>query len=281
MNCDLSGADLVAGPFQGEVVKLGRWRRGLTQQELAAATGLAQSTVSRLESGKDRDPPFSAFAALSRALDLWHVAFLPWGSMRPYSPHMGKVHAVLSGCVANHFLHHRYNLLRCLHYCLHDAMRLRPDLCGLEVLLMGEGPVTRYGAMGSRHLDVVTQEETVPESDELATCVDHWRRRRPYWRDAEGSSVGEGFHEPEFVIDYPVDSGVVRWCMCARRQTESQEQTLHWVGAASRTVAQGLRMFLMDQTQRGDSQDLASRVARLERLAEARLGARITEGDEA
>lgn len=260
--------------FQGEVVRLGRWRRGITQQELAGATGLAQSTVSRLESGKDQDPPCSALLSLATALNLWHVAFLPWGVIKPPSPHLATVHAVLSGCLANHFLHHQGNMLRCLHYCLEDAMNLRPDVCGLSVKLLGSEPAAVYGAMANRRLEIVTHEAVATLADDHETCIRHWRRGLPYPRNAEGATAATasgGFHEPVFLIDHPVSWGMVSWEFCAVRQTESREQTLHWIGAASRTVEQGVSTYLGGRSQGAELPDLAARVTRLEQLVSGQL----------
>ena len=59
---------------------------------------------------------------------------------------------------------------------------------------------------------------------------------------------------------------MVRWGFCAERRTESREQTLHWVGAASRTMEQGVRVHREEQDDRAEVPDLAARVARLEQL---------------
>jgi len=208
---------------------------------------------------------------VATALNLWHVAFLPWGGIRQSSPHLAKVHAVLSGCLANHFLHHHGNMLRCLHYCLADAMGLRPDLCGLEVLLLSSEPVMQYGAMANRQLEIVTREDLAVAADDHDACLDHWKGGRPHWREAGDSPAGGGFYEPVFLVDYPVEWGVVRWGFCAERQTESREQTLHWVGAASRTVEQGVKTYLSNRDQEGEEPDLAVRVARLEQLVTRQL----------
>ena len=41
------------GRFQGEVIRIARWRRGMTQPMLAELSGLSQSTVSRVEVARD------------------------------------------------------------------------------------------------------------------------------------------------------------------------------------------------------------------------------------
>jgi transcriptional regulator with XRE-family HTH domain len=42
--------------------------KGLTQEELAAAAGCEQTTISQLECGKVRDPRYSTVAALAKVL---------------------------------------------------------------------------------------------------------------------------------------------------------------------------------------------------------------------
>lgn len=264
-------ADRLAGLFQGEVARLGRWRRGMTQQELSQSTGLAQSTISRLESGKDKDPPFSALMLLAEALGLRHGAFLPWGGIKPASPHLATVHAVLSGCLANHFLHHQGNILRCLQCCLWDAMTLRPDVCGLATKVMDVDPVATYGAMANRQLEIVTHEGTSSAPEDLEACLDHWRQSLPHVRSAEVAGTVGGFYEPVFMVDFPVKWGMVSWGFCAERQTESREQTLHWVGAASRTIEQGMSAYLSARALDSEDSELAERVARLERLMDTHL----------
>jgi transcriptional regulator with XRE-family HTH domain len=51
-------------------LKTARERRGMTQDELSAASGLDQATVSRLESGFIRNPSMRAVLKLERALRL-------------------------------------------------------------------------------------------------------------------------------------------------------------------------------------------------------------------
>jgi transcriptional regulator with XRE-family HTH domain len=47
-----------------------RLERGLTQEQLAAKTGIRQSAISRLELGRIADPGFSIVLRLAQALDL-------------------------------------------------------------------------------------------------------------------------------------------------------------------------------------------------------------------
>ena len=49
-------------------VRAAREARAFTQAQLAAASGLPQSQVSRIESGRTSDPAFTAVAALAGAL---------------------------------------------------------------------------------------------------------------------------------------------------------------------------------------------------------------------
>lgn len=47
-----------------------RRRRGLTQDQLAAKSGVDQTTISSLETGRNRSPKFDTVLALAKALDI-------------------------------------------------------------------------------------------------------------------------------------------------------------------------------------------------------------------
>lgn len=51
---------------------LGEWRRrrGLTQDALAAQSGIDQTTISSLETARKSNPTFNTVMALARALDI-------------------------------------------------------------------------------------------------------------------------------------------------------------------------------------------------------------------
>ena len=126
-----------SGPFQGEVIRIARWRQGMTQPELAERSGVSQSVISRLERGLDTDPPLQTVVGLTGALTLWPSAVLPWS--RRDTGNLALSHSPtgnLNGRLATHFLCIDGKLTMCLRYCLNDAMRLRPDVCGLSVMQM-------------------------------------------------------------------------------------------------------------------------------------------------
>lgn len=59
----------------GHLIQRHRHRLEMTQQELAARTGLRQSTISQIETG-DTDPRITTLFAVLAALDLeFHIAF--------------------------------------------------------------------------------------------------------------------------------------------------------------------------------------------------------------
>lgn len=51
-------------------LKEARLRRGLTQDELSARSGIDQTTISSLETGRKSHPRFRTGLALARALDV-------------------------------------------------------------------------------------------------------------------------------------------------------------------------------------------------------------------
>lgn len=54
----------------GELIVIGREIKGLTQRQLAAATGISDSHISQIEHGNLRDPGFSIVVRLADALHL-------------------------------------------------------------------------------------------------------------------------------------------------------------------------------------------------------------------
>lgn len=57
-----------SGPFRGDTLVLARTARGLTQSDLASASGVTQALVSKLENGFVTSPSDDVVAALSRAV---------------------------------------------------------------------------------------------------------------------------------------------------------------------------------------------------------------------
>jgi len=238
--------------FQGEVVRIARQRRGMTQGELEQATGLAQSTISRLESGRESDPPLSAVGRLSHALHLWPQAFQPWGLLDPPDDSVGPSTAgCLMGRISTHFLHLGDQLSRTMHYCLRDALLLRPDLSGLSVWLFHHPPV---GQSVAAHCPSLTGDILVHESSfdlssadpELQESLAAWQRGEPLVRRPKPTGRRRrrsGESVPALSLDYPVRWGAVRWDFAVERETESAAQRVRWVGPTSRIVEQGVEVF--------------------------------------
>ncbi|WP_131809544.1 helix-turn-helix transcriptional regulator [Mycolicibacterium iranicum] len=71
----------VVDRLAGNVLKLARLERGMTQRELAAVAGVAQSTIARIESGA-RQPSLPLMARVLAAIDLEMRI-----SLAPYDAH--------------------------------------------------------------------------------------------------------------------------------------------------------------------------------------------------
>ena len=71
-----------AGPFNGEMFRLGRQFRGLTQKEFAEAIGAEPSTVSRIENGVAQpaaEMADKAAAALGLPVEFFRQPERPYG----------------------------------------------------------------------------------------------------------------------------------------------------------------------------------------------------------
>jgi transcriptional regulator with XRE-family HTH domain len=66
----ISADDRGRGERLGEAVRRARSRQGLSQQELAARSGVAYATVRKIERGETANPGFFTVADIARALGL-------------------------------------------------------------------------------------------------------------------------------------------------------------------------------------------------------------------
>jgi transcriptional regulator with XRE-family HTH domain len=66
----VSAEDRGRGERLGEAIRRARSRQGLSQQELAARSGVAYATVRKIERGETANPGFFTVADIARALGL-------------------------------------------------------------------------------------------------------------------------------------------------------------------------------------------------------------------
>lgn len=86
-----------SAPTLGHLLRRLRRERGLTQEQLASRAGLAQSAVSRIESGAAKDVRAETIKVLASGLGVPPEALMKGSGGRPLSPSMSPiVHNILN-----------------------------------------------------------------------------------------------------------------------------------------------------------------------------------------
>lgn len=254
------------------VVSSARLARGLHQGDVAAAAGLPDTAISRIETAHLRAPRLTAdlLGRLAGALRVYPEAFLP-----KEAPYQGL--AMLRGRINTHFLclAEWSRLNEILQHCLVEIHRFRPDVVGLSLLLFGRGDEATCTARGATLTDVRPVEQSFPWEDERVargtSLPRHQQEEGRWWNllSAE-QAVIPGCNLVHTVVETALPGGVLWLALSRAPPTPADDPEFFGHGAKTGLlwhVADALGQALSRLRQFDDAQHAAPTTAGiLERL---------------